>query len=95
MDLARKAQYFTLDVITQIAFGEAFGDLVNDEDMHRYVQSTEEMLEVMALSGAIPALKCMFTIEWLGNLVFPSDKDSTGIGRLIGYVETFIYCVVG
>ena len=84
MDLARKAQYFTLDVITQIAFGEAFGDLVNDEDMHRYIQSTEEMLEVVILSGAIPVLKYMFTAEWLGNLVFPSDKDSTGIGKLIG-----------
>lgn len=90
MDLARKAQYFTLDVITQIAFGEAFGDLVNDEDMHRYVQSTEEMLEVMAISGAIPALRYMFTIEWLGNLVFPSDKDSTGIGRLIGIAKDLI-----
>lgn len=84
MDLARKAQYFTLDVITQIAFGEAFGDLVNDEDMHRYIQSTEEMLEVVILSGAIPVLKYIFTVEWLGNLVFPSDKDSTGIGKLIG-----------
>ncbi|OCL05628.1 cytochrome P450 [Glonium stellatum] len=90
MDLARKAQFFTLDVITKIAFGEAFGDLIHDEDMYKYVQSTEEMLEVIILAGVVPAFKYMFTVEWLGNLVFPTDKASTGIGKLIGIAKELI-----
>ncbi|OCK80485.1 cytochrome P450 [Lepidopterella palustris CBS 459.81] len=90
MDLARKAQYFTLDVITQVAFGEAFGDLVNDEDMYKYIESTEEMLEIIILAAAVPVLNYMFTIQWLGNLVFPSDKDGTGIGKLIGIAKELV-----
>ena len=33
-DFGRKAQYFTLDAITDIAFGEAFGFLTTDSDAH-------------------------------------------------------------
>lgn len=34
LDLARKVQYFTLNIITDIAFRQALGDLVRDEDTH-------------------------------------------------------------
>ncbi len=57
MDLARKAQYFTLDTITDIAFGQAFGDLVLDEDVHKYIISTEEMLKAIVLMGSVPIFK--------------------------------------
>jgi len=90
MDLARKAQFFTLDVITKIAFGEAFGDLVNDTDMYQYIKSTEEMLEVIIMAGTMPLMKSMFTVEWIGNLMFPSDKDGMGIGKLIGIAKDLI-----
>jgi hypothetical protein len=86
MDLARKAQFFTLDVIMKIAFGEEFGDLKNDEDMYEYIKCTEEMLEVIIMAGTMPLMKSMFTVEWIGNLLFPSDKDGVGIGKLIGWV---------
>lgn len=89
MDLARKAQYFTLDVITQIAFGEAFGDIEDDEDKHKYIETTDEMLEVVIMASSLPALRSLFKVEWVGNLVFPSDKDGVGIGKLIGCVLLF------
>lgn len=83
LDLARKAQYFTLDTITDIAFGQAFGDLVRDEDVHSYIQSTGEMLEVIILMTVWPKIPDLLSNEWIANLCFPSDKDSTGIGRMI------------
>ena len=83
LDLARKAQYFTLDTITDIAFGQAFGDLVRDEDVHKHIQSTEEMLEVLTLLTVFPTLQDLLSNEWIAKLCFPSDTDSTGIGRLI------------
>lgn len=83
LDLARKAQYFTLDTITDIAFGEAFGDLVRDEDVYSYIHSTEEMLDVIAILSLYPKLPDLLSNEWIAKWCFPSDKDSTGIGRLI------------
>ncbi len=83
MDLARKAQYFTLDTITDIAFGQAFGDLVLDEDVHKYIISTEEMLQAIVLMGSVPIFNDLVQIEWVGKLCFPSEKDSIGVGRLI------------
>lgn len=86
MDLGRKAQFFTLDVITKIAFGEAFGDLERDEDMYRYIQSTEEMLLVIILCSTVPLLAWLISFDFIAKLAFPSGKESTGVGRLIGYV---------
>jgi hypothetical protein len=85
MDLARKASFFTMDVITDLAFTKPFGNLANDQDMYRYIQSTEEMLPVMIMMTSIPALSAFFQIGWVGKLLFPSDKDTTGVGKLIGY----------
>jgi hypothetical protein len=85
MDLARKASFFTMDVITDLAFTKPFGNLTNDQDMYRYIQSTEEMLPVMIMMTSIPALSAFFQIGWVGKLLFPSDKDTTGVGKLIGY----------
>jgi hypothetical protein len=35
-DFGRKAQYLTLDVISDIAFGKSFGDVQSDSDVHQY-----------------------------------------------------------
>ncbi|RDW87449.1 hypothetical protein BP5796_03143 [Coleophoma crateriformis] len=90
MDLARKAQFFTLDVITDVAFGQPFGDLEQDEDIHKYIQSTEEMLQVIILMGTIPAVSDIVQSELVGTLLFPSGKESTGIGRLIGIAQQIV-----
>jgi len=83
MDLARKAQFFTLDVITKIAFGEAFGDLEHDEDVYNYIQSTEEMLDVIIFLGTIPAFNWLVSFDWVAKMAFPSGEEATGVGRLI------------
>ncbi|CRK36453.1 hypothetical protein BN1708_007052 [Verticillium longisporum] len=47
MDFASKMQYLTLDIITSLAFGECFGYLSQDKDVHNYIQITEESMPVM------------------------------------------------
>lgn len=84
VDIARKAAFFTMDVITDVAFAKPFGNLTNDEDMYRYIQSTEEMLPVMIMMTSVPALSAFFQIGWVSKFLFPSDKDNTGVGKLIG-----------
>lgn len=89
MDLARKAQFVTLDIITDLAFNVHFGDVDQDEDVHLYIQSTEETMPVVIMVAAIPALATFVSLPIIGDFIFPSSKDKTGPGRLIRYVSHF------
>lgn len=51
MDFAPKAQFLTLDIITDIAFGKAFGYIDGDHDCYSYIKKAEESLGFMVLCG--------------------------------------------
>ena len=53
MDLARKAQYFTLDVIVDISTRVPFRDLIYNEDRYEYLQSTANSLPVIAMVSSV------------------------------------------
>jgi hypothetical protein len=86
--MARKAAFFTMDVITDLAFAKPFGNLKNDTDMYDYILSTEELVPVIMKMTAIPAFKIFFQNEWVSKALFPSDKSGTGIGKVVGYEKT-------
>jgi hypothetical protein len=85
MDFGLKAQFLTLDIISEIAFGKAFGFVENDEDMFSYIATTESTIPLMILVGTFP---------WLARIVqsplmktfMPKDTDAYGLGRIMGYV---------
>lgn len=85
VDFALKSQFFTLDAISDIAFGEAFGDLENDEDISSIIQTNEETMPMIVLLGAFPFLANIF-FAWPFKLLLPTDKDTIGMGKLIGSV---------
>jgi hypothetical protein len=84
VDMARKIGFFTMDVITDLAFAKPFGNLENDKDMYDYIQSTEAMVPIGLRMTAIPALRALFQTEWISKAVFPSDTSEVGIGKLLG-----------
>ncbi|KAG4429416.1 hypothetical protein IFR05_015102 [Cadophora sp. M221] len=43
MDLGQKGQFFTLDVISDLAFGQAFGYLKQDDDVFDYIKITDQL----------------------------------------------------
>lgn len=83
MDFAQKAQFFTLDVISDIGFGEAFGDIVRDQDVHGYAKAAEYFLSSVQPVLFATGLVRLMEIEWIGKLAFPSDKDGVGIGKVV------------
>lgn len=85
MDLGRKAQYFTLDVISTVAFGEAFGFIETDSDVYDYIQTTEETLPAIICVSVLPWLNWALQSRLLKGLL-PSDKDALGLGRVMGCV---------
>lgn len=89
MDLARKIQYFTLDVISTIGFGEAFGDLKADDDLNDYIKSGEQGLTVVTISAALGMTKYL---QWppIARLLGPSENDKTGFGKMMGVARKLI-----
>jgi cytochrome P450 len=89
MDFARKIQFLTLDVISDIGFGEAFGDLRADADVNDYIRAGEEGLMVSSISMALGLTDFMqipFIARWLG----PSEKDAAGFGRIMANARSTI-----
>ncbi|CAI6337947.1 unnamed protein product [Periconia digitata] len=82
MDLARKIQYFTLDVISYIGFGQAFGDLEADDDVHEYIAASEAGLNLMVY---VCGLGLTPLIQWppIARLLGPSEKDKSGHGKMM------------
>lgn len=82
MDLSKKAQYFTLDVITSLAFGQKFGYLDQDTDVHAYIKMTEDNMPVMMILSVFPALARLLQTRLLRWLM-PSEHDVVGFGKFI------------
>lgn len=89
MDLAQKTQYLTLDVISDIGFGQAFGDLEADSDVNGYIRSSEQGLRIKNVTCAIGILPIL---QWppLARLIGPSEKDQSGFGKMMATARRLI-----
>ncbi|KAJ9660997.1 hypothetical protein H2201_006725 [Coniosporium apollinis] len=87
MDLGRAAQYFTLDVISDLAFNRPFGDLEADADKFDYIKVTGDAMGVMTLLTIFPGAHRWIEASYLVDLVAPSAKDKTGLGRVVGVAQ--------
>jgi cytochrome P450 len=89
MDLGRKIQYFTLDVISTIGFGQPFGDIKADADLNDYIKSGEEGLTVVTLSVALGLTPYL---QWppIARLLGPSEKDKSGFGKMLATARGLI-----
>ena len=82
VDFSHTAQYFTIDVITDIGCGRSFGDLLEDRDIHGYIQATEFGLRAGTFLGALGLTQLLQT-EWIARSIMPSEKDAKGLGKLV------------
>lgn len=84
MDFGRKAQFFTLDVITKVSYGEAFGYLDRDEDVHEYIKTTEDLVPWLTFFAVVPLANNILNRSWIKEKIGPSPKDDFGMGKLMG-----------
>jgi hypothetical protein len=89
MDLAQKVQYFTLDVISDLSFGEAFGYLRQDGDVFDYIKITGSFIPIMLILANVPVLANILHSRVFRGL-FPKDSDKVGFGAFIGRVVKYI-----
>jgi hypothetical protein len=84
MDLARKAHFFTLDTITDIATGAPIGDLENDADMYDYLKIGCDALSIRSVIASVPAVQNFLQIPIIAKRIFPNADDKRGLGKVIG-----------
>lgn len=75
--------YFTLDVISKVAFGQAFGFLVNDEDPFGYIENLQQFLPAIIVFGAYTELQKILRLPFL-SAVMPKSTDKRGLGKVMG-----------
>ncbi|OJD17754.1 hypothetical protein AJ78_02163 [Emergomyces pasteurianus Ep9510] len=89
VDVARKVQYLTLDVISTLAFGRTFGFLDKDGDLFDYIKTTEESLPLMQMIALLPWLVNVLQSR-LFEAFLPSHTDVVGLGRVMGIAKEVV-----
>jgi hypothetical protein len=83
VDFAEKVQFFTLDVISDLAFGEAFGYLEKDQDVFDFISITRSYFPVTLVMANLPVV-----VDLLHSRLFsgalPKETDKLGFGAFIG-----------
>ncbi|KAL5419911.1 hypothetical protein PMIN04_006735 [Paraphaeosphaeria minitans] len=89
MDFARKTQYLTLDVISDIGFGQAFGDLANDTDVDSYLESTDRVMSSLTFVCASGLLRFL---QWppLARFMGPKEGSENGFGKVMATARRLI-----
>lgn len=84
MDFGEKGQFFTLDVISHLAFGHAFGFMEEDRDMYSYIEITKGFIPFMIfLTHATGLASLLHSRPFRG--LFPKATDKLGFGAFIRY----------
>jgi cytochrome P450 len=84
LDLARITTFFTLDVISKIAFGQPFGFLENDEDPFGYIANLAQFLPAIIVFGVYTELTNIMKWPFV-KAALPKATDKRGLGRVMGF----------
>jgi hypothetical protein len=83
MDFAEKIQFYALDCIGEIAFGEPFGFLELDEDRYSITHINDLSIRMATAAGIISWLPSM-KYKWPFKYLLPREGDKAGFGILYG-----------
>lgn len=84
LDLYPTSNYFTLDVITRLAFGKEFGYLREEKDHHGFLHSLHKLWPQMSTCADIPWIRNTLFSPLFLKLLGPKPTDDTGFGALMG-----------
>jgi len=87
MELARKAQFFTTDTISLLAFKEKFNDLEDDTDHFGYIEEVETLYPNMFCTSVLPELMEFFTTSGLLTLLDPANDPKFAFGKVMALVN--------
>lgn len=83
MDLARKLQFFTSDIMSNLSFDAKFHDLRDDNDNLSCIHEVETLFPKVFCICTIPRVVDFFTRIGLLKLFGPSTNAPLGMGKVI------------
>jgi cytochrome P450 len=86
VDISRETSFFTLDVISKVAFGQTFGFLDRDDDPFGYLENLAQFLPAIIVFGVYTELTNIMKIP-LVKLALPKSTDKRGLGRVMGFAR--------
>ncbi|KAI9148340.1 Cytochrome P450 monooxygenase aba1 [Paramyrothecium foliicola] len=90
LDLGQTTNYFTLDVITRLAFGQAFGYLSAEEDRHNFLKSLKELWPWMTITADTPWIRRVVFSKLFLKFLGPKPEDKKGFGALMAVAQRLI-----
>lgn len=86
LDFSRIISFFTMDVITRAGFGQEFGYLKADEDLHDFLRSVRDNWSVVAVTLDVPWIRNVLYSNWFLRWFGPRTTDKAGMGKVMAYV---------
>ncbi|KAJ3528911.1 hypothetical protein NM208_g9996 [Fusarium decemcellulare] len=86
VDFAQKIQYFTLDVVSDLAFGQPFGYVEQDDDVFDFIKITRSFFPVTLVMANLPWLVSLLHSRLFRGLL-PKESDRFGFGAFIGVAK--------
>lgn len=83
MDFAEKIQFYALDCLGEMAFGDPFGFIEHDEDVGRMLKINDLSLRLASVAGLVSWLPKMRS-KWPFKYMLPREGDKVGFGILFG-----------
>lgn len=87
MDLARKVQFLTTDIMSKISFDAKFHDLRDDRDNFQYIEEIETMFPTLFCTSTIPLVVKFFTDIGLMKMFEPTAQAQFGFGKIFAITK--------
>lgn len=83
MDLARKIQFLTSDIMSKVSFDAKFHDLRDDNDNFGYIHEIETMFPKLFCTSCIPKVLQFCTNIGLMKMFAPTANARLGFGKIL------------
>lgn len=87
LDMSRIASYFTLDVLSLIAFGDSFGYIEANADLYDFHKIANQFFVVLELIVNHESLRSFIQSSLIQKLIAPKGTDQVGQGAIIGIAQ--------
>ncbi|GAB1312517.1 hypothetical protein MFIFM68171_02727 [Madurella fahalii] len=82
-DIATMAQYFTLDSIARVAFGQEFGLVCQEKDIYGHIDMLYEVAPASVFVSGVPYLRAIMGSNLVLTVAGPKPTDKRGLGRIM------------
>ena len=87
MELARKIQFFTSDIMSKLSFDAKFNDLRDDNDNFGYIHEIETLFPNIFCTCTVPSLLNFLERTGIMSLMAPSGESKFGLGKILAITQ--------